>query len=126
MWRKIKIYVFIYTHLWYSGLKQIISSQDTAGINILYIHMIFFGLPSGASGKEPACQCRRCKGQEFDPWVGFIPWVGKIPLKEGRHGNPLQCSRLENPMAWRAKVHRVANGQTQLKRLNTHAHTYYL
>ena len=27
------------------------------------------GLPSGASGKEPACQCRR---------HGFYPWVGKI------------------------------------------------
>ena len=26
------------------------------------------------SGKEPACQCRRC---EFDPWVGKIPWRRK-------------------------------------------------
>ena len=30
--------------------------------------------PSGANGKEPACQCRRLKGSEFDPWVGKIPW----------------------------------------------------
>ena len=29
------------------------------------------GFPSGISGKEPACQCRRCG---FDPWVGKIPW----------------------------------------------------
>ena len=29
------------------------------------------GFPGGASGKEPACQCRRCG---FDPWVGKIPW----------------------------------------------------
>ena len=28
----------------------------------------------GASGKEHACQCRRHKRQEFDPWVGKIPW----------------------------------------------------
>ena len=28
----------------------------------------------GASGKEPACQCRRCKRCRFDPWVGKIPW----------------------------------------------------
>ena len=26
------------------------------------------------SGKEPACQCRRCKRGGFDPWVGKIPW----------------------------------------------------
>ena len=31
-------------------------------------------LPSGASGKEPACQCRRCKRRRFDPWVRKIPW----------------------------------------------------
>ena len=32
------------------------------------------GLPSGASGKESACQCRRLKRWGFDPWVGKIPW----------------------------------------------------
>ena len=32
------------------------------------------GFPSGASGKEPACQCRRHKTLGFDPWVGKIPW----------------------------------------------------
>ena len=32
------------------------------------------GLPGGASGKEPACQCRRHKRRAFDPWVGKIPW----------------------------------------------------
>jgi len=24
------------------------------------------------SGKEPACQCRRCKRYRFNPWVGKI------------------------------------------------------
>ena len=33
-----------------------------------------WGLPGGASGKEPACQCRRHKRCRFDPWVGKIPW----------------------------------------------------
>ena len=28
----------------------------------------------GASGKEPACQCRRHKRCGFNPWVGKIPW----------------------------------------------------
>ena len=27
-----------------------------------------------ASGKEPACQCKR---HRFDPWVGNIPWRRK-------------------------------------------------
>ena len=41
----------------------------------------------------------------------------------GRHGNPLQCSCLENPMdrgAWQATVHRIAKSQTQLKRFRMH------
>ena len=35
------------------------------------------GFPGGASGKEPACQCRRCKRFVFDPWVRNIPWNRK-------------------------------------------------
>ena len=34
----------------------------------------FRGYPGGASGKEPACQCRTHKRCGFDPWVGKIPW----------------------------------------------------
>ena len=29
------------------------------------------GFPSGASGKEPTCQCKR---HGFDPWVRKTPW----------------------------------------------------
>ena len=29
------------------------------------------------SSKEPACQCRGCKRQGFDAWVGKIPWRRK-------------------------------------------------
>ena len=57
-----------------------------------------------SSGKEPACQCRRCKRRGFDLWVRKIPWrqawqptpysclesilkyVSMSPL--GRHGAP--------------------------------------
>ena len=35
------------------------------------------GYPDGASGKEPACQCRRHKICRFSPWVGKIPWRRK-------------------------------------------------
>ena len=34
------------------------------------------GFSGGASGKESACQGRRCKRHGFDPWFG------KIPLEE--------------------------------------------
>ena len=36
--------------------------------------MLLKGFPGGASGKEPACQCRR---HRFDPWVGKISWRRK-------------------------------------------------
>ena len=36
--------------------------------------LLNMGFPGGASGKEPACQCRRPKRGRFDPWVGKIPW----------------------------------------------------
>ena len=35
------------------------------------------GFPGGASGKQLACQCRRCKKRRFEPWVGKIPWRKK-------------------------------------------------
>ena len=60
--------------------------------------------PDGASGKETACQCRRYKRLEFDPWVG------KVPLEEGTTTH----SRI---LAWRIPwteelAHRVAKSQT--------------
>ena len=48
-----------------------------------------------------------------------IPELGRS--LGGRHGSPLQCSSLENPMdrgAWLATVHRVAKSLTRLKRLS--------
>ena len=82
----------------------------------MYAYVFIMGFPGGASGKEPACQCRRLKRRRFDPWVRKIPGEG--------HSNPLQYSCLENPMdrgAWVATVHGVAKSWTQLKRLSTHA-----
>ena len=28
----------------------------------------------GTSGKESACQCRRCERRGLDPWLRKIPW----------------------------------------------------
>ena len=33
-----------------------------------------WGFSGGTSGKDPACQCRRHKRHEFDPWIRKIPW----------------------------------------------------
>ena len=41
------------------------------------LHWGLTGFPDGASGKEPACQCRRCRRPRFHPWVGKIPWERK-------------------------------------------------
>ena len=41
---------------------------------LITISVVFTG---GASGKESACKCRRCKRRGFDPWVGKIPWRRK-------------------------------------------------
>ena len=35
---------------------------------------IYLGLPRCRCGKEPVCQCRRCR---FSSWVGKIPWRRK-------------------------------------------------
>ena len=35
---------------------------------------LVMGFPSGISGREPICQCRRHKRCGFDPWVRMIPW----------------------------------------------------
>ena len=34
-------------------------------------------LPKWHSGKEPACQCRRCRRCGFNPWVRKMPWRRK-------------------------------------------------
>ena len=50
---------------------------------------------------------------------GLTPGLGRFP--GGAHDNPLQYSRLENPMdrgAWRAVVHRVAKSQARLKQFS--------
>ena len=81
--------------------------------------LLFMGFPGGASGKEPACQCRRHMRLRFNPGLGRSPGGG--------HGNPLQCSCLENPMdggTWQATVHGVTKSRTQLKRLSRHARPY--
>ena len=60
-------------------------------------------------GKEPACNA----GDARD--IGSIPGLGRSP--GGGHGNPLQCSCLENPRnggAWWAAVYGVTQHHFKL------------
>ena len=38
---------------------------------------MIWSFPGGTSGRESACQCRRCKRHGFHPWVTKIPWRRK-------------------------------------------------
>ena len=51
-------------------LAQKALTQYGINIEILYVSMLFLGLPMWLSAKEYACQCRIF---EFDPWVGKAP-----------------------------------------------------
>ena len=49
-------------------------AQPEWWVSFVWSRSYSLGFPGGASGKEPACQCRRCKRTGFNPWVGKIPW----------------------------------------------------
>ena len=81
--------------------------------------VLYVGFPDGASGKTLPANAEDVRG------LGSVPGSGRLP--GGGHGNPLQCSCLENPMdrgAWRAAVRGVAKSRSRLKRLSTHAHCF--
>ena len=60
-------------------------------------------VPGSSDVKVSACN-------EAD--LGSIPGLGRSP--GGGHGNPLQYSRLENPMDRRGVVHGVTKSQIRL------------
>ena len=64
------------------------------------------GFPGGASVKEAACQCRRCKRGEFNPCVGKTP-------KEG-NDNPLQYSCLDKSHGQRSLMGYSPQGHKEL------------
>ena len=58
-------------HNYFKRVMRMSRSQIWIKFGLLHINM---GFPGGASGKEPTCQCRRCKRCRFESWVGKIPW----------------------------------------------------
>ena len=69
------------------------------------------GFSGGASGKEPTCQCRRCKRET---WVWSLGQ--EDPLEEGMvtHFSILAWRIPMDRGAWWATVHWVAKSQTRL------------
>ena len=83
---------------------------DFASFNPVYTPSLYnnylWGFPGDASGKEPACQCRRrerhCWRSAWQPTPVFLS--GEF------HGQRSQ----------EAAVHRVSKSRTRMKRLSTH------
>ena len=77
---------------------------------------IYMGLPSGASGKEPSCQCKRHERHRLDSGLGRSPGGG--------NDNPLQYSCLENPMGGGARPATV-HGGCKGSNMTEHKHRQY-
>ena len=78
------------------------------------------GLPRWFSGKESACQCRRCW---FDPWIGKIPWRRRwqppsLFLPGRSHGQ----RSLAGYRSWGRKERDL----TEYTHTHTHTHTHTL
>ena len=72
-----------------------------------FVYFNPLGFSNGASGKEPACQCRRCNRRRFNPWVRKIPWRWAWqPIPVFLPAEPM------NRGAWLAMAHRVTKNQT--------------
>ena len=87
--------------------------------NIFILHSGFKGLSKWLSGKESACQCRRCRRLGFNPCVRKISWSSKwqptpvfLPGTFQGQGSLVGCSpygRRESDMT---------------EQLHTHTHTH--
>jgi len=80
----------------------------------------FEGFPAGASGKEPACQCRR---HRVNPWSRKIPW--------GRHTERLTQTLKRDTHTLRdihireRYTHTLSEKETStLRERNTHRDTH--
>ena len=77
------------------------------------------GFPGGASGEEPACQCRRRRTREFDSWVGKIPW--RRAWQPTSVFLPRECHGRREPGGPQSiRSHRVRHDLSDLALIHTH------
>ena len=82
------------------------------------------GLPRWLSGKESACQCRRCRKCGFGSWIRRIPWRRKWQLTP-----VFLLGEFLGQRSLGATVHGVAKSQTLWALMQSVAHTvwwYYM
>ena len=72
---------------------QSLDREDTLEKGMGLPTLVFLGFPGGSDGKESTCNAGD---------LGSITVLGRSP--GGGHGNPVQCSCLENPQGWRSLV----------------------
>ena len=59
---------------WDHRVRQDLVTKPPPPYRYACIYVFIMSFPGGASGEEPACQCRRCERCGFDPWIRKIPW----------------------------------------------------
>ena len=121
-WTDLGFSVLWFRFLKFQGPVSSLSALGQPGREINKDSLGEYGFPGNTDWWWRIClQCRRLR---FDPWVGKIPGEG--------HGNPLQCSCLENPTdrgAWWATVHgsqRVRHDWATHTHTHTHTHRGHL
>ena len=90
-------------------------------IKVMDLDMGETGLPRWGSGKEPACQFRRCRGHSFPPWVRKIPWRRKwqpdpVFLTEKFHD--------QRSLVGYSPWHHKGSDTTEQLSTHTHIHTH--
>ena len=59
--------------VWWATVQGITQSWTRLKQLSMHTH-VYIWFPGWLSGKEPSCQCKRCKGCKSNPWVRKIPW----------------------------------------------------
>ena len=80
-------------------IKEVSWAQSLEDLNIMAWKKL--GFPSGASGKESTCRCRRHRRRGFDPCIGKISWRRKwqptlVFLPGKFHGHRSLAVRLQS------------------------------
>ena len=70
-----------------------------------------WGLPRWPNSKESACQCRKCKRHDFNPWVRKIPWERNMAA----HSSIFACK-----IPWTEEPGRLQSMGLQTKHMTEH------